>query len=194
MPMRRCSGGTTACGEESWRPPTWMVPASGVRKPASERSMVVLPQPEGPRKVMNSRSAMARSMPLSALNAPKFLSMPAMSMKAMASALHRRRLAGRPARAGEPGDEPGQRQHHGDGDDGQRGNDLELAQVVQAIDGDGDGLGAAGVEQDGGAKLAEGRDEHQQEGDQQPRPRHRQQDTADGVPPGGPGDARRLLQ
>ena len=56
MPMRRCSGGTTPCGEDSRRPATWMVPLSGVRKPASVRSIVVLPQPEGPRKVMNSRS------------------------------------------------------------------------------------------------------------------------------------------
>ena len=66
MPMRRCSGGTTPCGEDSRRPPTWMVPLSGVRKPASVRSIVVLPQPEGPSKVMNSRSAIARSTPLSA--------------------------------------------------------------------------------------------------------------------------------
>ena len=67
-----------------------MVPLSGVRKPASVRSIVVLPQPEGPRKVMNSCSAMARSTPLSARKPPKRLSMPAMSMNAIALSPHRR--------------------------------------------------------------------------------------------------------
>ena len=50
MPIRRRSGGTMDRGEESSSPPTRIAPSSGARKPASRRSVVVLPQPDGPRK------------------------------------------------------------------------------------------------------------------------------------------------
>ena len=79
-------------------------------------------------------------------------------------------------------------------EDRQRRHHFQLAQIVQPVDGDGDGLGAAGVEEDGGAELAEGRDEHQEERDQQPGARQRKQDASDRVPPGCAGDAPGLLQ
>src|SRR4029450_1755812 len=50
MLMFRRSGGTTELGEETVLPPTRIAPASGSRNPAIIRKVVVLPQPEGPRR------------------------------------------------------------------------------------------------------------------------------------------------
>ena len=52
--MPRCSGGSTPCGEEIVRPLSAMVPRVGAMKPAIMRSMVVLPQPDGPSSDTNS--------------------------------------------------------------------------------------------------------------------------------------------
>ena len=46
--MRRRSGGTTTAGEDSTRSPTRISPPPAARKPATSRSVVVLPQPDGP--------------------------------------------------------------------------------------------------------------------------------------------------
>src|SRR6478736_2890098 len=46
--MLRPSGGTVRRGEDSTLPPTTISPADGSRKPAISRSVVVLPQPDGP--------------------------------------------------------------------------------------------------------------------------------------------------
>ena len=56
MPTLRCSIGTpvTSASLNSTRPP-----ASGVSSPAMIRSMVVLPQPDGPRKTSVSPRAMS---------------------------------------------------------------------------------------------------------------------------------------
>src|SRR5215475_5194894 len=145
MPIRRRSGGSTAVGDENSWPATWMVPASGVRKPASVRNIVVLPQPDGPSKVMNSRSSTLRSTASSAWKVPKVLPMPATSMKSMALASDRR-LARRPARARQPIDQQRQAQDDANGEHSQGRHHLELAQVVEPVDGDCDRLRAAGVE------------------------------------------------
>src|SRR5262249_6777851 len=42
-----------------------------------------------------------------------------------------------------------QGEDHADSEVGERRDDLELAQIVEPINGDGNGLGATGVEQDG---------------------------------------------
>jgi hypothetical protein len=47
-----------------------MEPASGSTKPAIRFSVVVLPDPLGPRKVMNSPGAIVRSMPPRATDDP----------------------------------------------------------------------------------------------------------------------------
>ncbi len=47
MPRLRFHGGTGSIGSSS----TMMRPVSGVMKPASSRSSVVLPQPDGPSSV-----------------------------------------------------------------------------------------------------------------------------------------------
>src|SRR3981189_2699571 len=46
--MLRCSGGSVRAFEETSRSPTLISPSDGSRKPAISRSVVVLPQPEGP--------------------------------------------------------------------------------------------------------------------------------------------------
>ena len=52
--MRRRSGGTTVRADDRHRSPTQISPASGVRKPATSRSVVVLPQPDGPSSATSS--------------------------------------------------------------------------------------------------------------------------------------------
>src|SRR5437868_6133639 len=58
--MPRCSGGTTLPAADRTRSPTMMLPPSGARNPASSRSVVVLPQPEGPSSDRNSPSSIVR--------------------------------------------------------------------------------------------------------------------------------------
>src|SRR6266481_9625857 len=48
--MLRCSGGSVRAFEDTSRSPTWISPSDGSRKPAISRSVVVLPQPEGPNR------------------------------------------------------------------------------------------------------------------------------------------------
>ena len=63
MDMLRFSGGSAAPGRDSTRPPTVMVPSSGTMNPAISRSVVVLPQPDGPSRHTRSSCGMERSMP-----------------------------------------------------------------------------------------------------------------------------------
>ena len=53
------------------RPSMAMLPALMSSSPASMRSSVDLPQPEGPTRTMNSPSAMSREMPCSTFVVPK---------------------------------------------------------------------------------------------------------------------------
>src|SRR5437870_10045305 len=53
--------------------PMRMVPPSGRSRPLMQRSVVVLPQPEGPRKTMNSWSSTRRSRSRTATTSPKRL-------------------------------------------------------------------------------------------------------------------------
>src|SRR3954469_23370896 len=46
--MLRCSGGSVRAFDDTSRSPTRISPPVGSRKPAISRSVVVLPQPEGP--------------------------------------------------------------------------------------------------------------------------------------------------
>src|SRR5690242_6548594 len=46
--MLRCSGGSVPAFDETRRPPTWISPSDGSRKPANSRNVVVFPQPDGP--------------------------------------------------------------------------------------------------------------------------------------------------
>ncbi len=53
-----------------------MAPAVGSSNPAIIRSIVVLPEPEGPRRAKNSPSTMSRSMSSTATTSPKVLVTP----------------------------------------------------------------------------------------------------------------------
>src|SRR5574342_150349 len=78
MAMRRRSGGTTVFLEERQRSPTQISPPSGVRKPATRRSVVVFPHPDGPRSDTSSPGFTSRSSPSSAATSPYFLVRPLM--------------------------------------------------------------------------------------------------------------------
>ena len=69
MPKSRSAGGSA----EMSRPPWRIVPVVWMSSPAMARNSVVLPQPDGPRKQMNSPSSMASDTFLSAWKLPKFL-------------------------------------------------------------------------------------------------------------------------
>src|SRR6185369_15786139 len=65
--MSRSPGGSVVTS----RLAMWMVPAVGVSRPAIVRRVVVLPQPEGPRRTMNSPLATARLRASTAIVSPK---------------------------------------------------------------------------------------------------------------------------
>src|SRR5262245_35221168 len=67
--MRRRPGGSSVTS----RSPMRIRPASIFSSPASPRSSVVLPQPDGPSSTMNSRSATARLTSLVAMTLPNVL-------------------------------------------------------------------------------------------------------------------------
>src|SRR2546425_7643799 len=58
------------------RPPCTIMPSSWVSRPAMMRKSVVLPQPDGPRKIISWLRSTARAMPDSAVNFPKRLVIP----------------------------------------------------------------------------------------------------------------------
>ena len=68
--MRRRSGGTTPEGEEICWPSISMVPVLGGAKPAIMRSVVVLPQPDGPSSETNSPFLSSREKSATAATAP----------------------------------------------------------------------------------------------------------------------------
>src|SRR5438093_10763730 len=58
------------------RPPCTIVPSSCVSRPAMMRKSVVLPQPDGPRKIISLLCSTARATPESAVNFPNRLVIP----------------------------------------------------------------------------------------------------------------------
>ena len=73
MPMSRFSGGMNTLSEETTRSSKSTLPLVGFSNPAMMRSMVVLPQPDGPSRVMNSPSANTASKFSSTVVLPKVL-------------------------------------------------------------------------------------------------------------------------
>src|SRR5437879_1540076 len=85
------------------RPPSRMRPSSGVSKPASIRSSVVLPQPLGPNSAKNSPAPMSSESRSTARKVPKFLETPSIRSDCMLSAWHRAEDAFDKAIAEDPG-------------------------------------------------------------------------------------------
>src|SRR5581483_6581107 len=69
--MLRASGGKVRRGEETMRSPTTISPEVGSRKPAIRRSVVVLPQPEGPSRQSSLPCSIFRETSSTAVVAPK---------------------------------------------------------------------------------------------------------------------------
>ena len=74
--MPRFSGGTTWLGDDSSAPFISMRPAVGLMKPAIMRSVVVLPQPDGPSSDTNSPGCNDSETSCTATALPKFLPRP----------------------------------------------------------------------------------------------------------------------
>src|SRR5688572_3712134 len=104
-----------------------MLPAVGSSKPATMRSVVVLPQPLGPRKETNSPRWIARSTFCTTCSPPKLFFRFCSSRNAMCSCLG---AAGRGRCAPHDVDQP----HAGPGDD--EGDDGERRRLVGAVGAD----------------------------------------------------------
>src|SRR5471032_895101 len=65
MPMSRRRGGTMmpSAGDDTTRPAMWIEPPVGCSRPATQRSVVVLPQPEGPSNTTISPAGTAKLTP-----------------------------------------------------------------------------------------------------------------------------------
>src|SRR6266852_2239360 len=172
--------------------------------PATIRSVVDLPQPDGPTSTTNSLSRMWRFTSLTACTSSYFLFRSFNSTCAMTpssgvitvsgSALHG---------AGEAGDvvfdEEGIYQGHGDG--AQQGSGHELAPEVDVAadqlrhDAHGDGLALRRGEEDQGVdELVPGQREREDPGREDARHRDRKDDADHGPEARGPVDAGALLQ
>ena len=74
--MPRFSGATTRLGADNGAPFISIVPAVGLMKPAIIRSVVVLPQPDGPSSETNSPSCNVRLTSCTAGTVPNVLPSP----------------------------------------------------------------------------------------------------------------------
>src|ERR1700709_269164 len=93
--MLRRSGGTVAAGEEISLPPTRISPPVGSTKPAIRRSVVVLPQPEGPSRQTRWPCSMCSDTSSTTASGPYVLVRPFNSTDAtrILPLFHRRLLA-----------------------------------------------------------------------------------------------------
>src|ERR1700746_2495195 len=67
MPRLSIGTNTPRLGAARQRPASMISPASGVSSPAKSRSVVVLPQPEGPSRVKNSPGATVKLISFTAV-------------------------------------------------------------------------------------------------------------------------------
>src|ERR1044072_4006853 len=71
--MLRLSGGTECAGEDTSLSPTRISPALGSTKPAMSRSVVVLPQPDGPSRQTRWPCSMVSDMSSTTATSPYLL-------------------------------------------------------------------------------------------------------------------------
>src|ERR1035441_1353278 len=192
--MRRRSGGRWTPGPSATAVPIVTVPASARSKPASTRSSVVLPLPDGPRMAVRDPAGTSRFSPVSTRWVPKALYRPAAASWVMVSSPGPRMVEEPPEHAARHGG-------HGDHHQGER-RCLAVGQVrFVAPELRGEGLNAGWLQDKRGGELRDGREEHQAERCHQARPGEPQRDPAqDGEPAlaKGAGDLveaeRRTLQ
>ena len=68
--MLRCSGGSVRAGDEITLSPTWISPSDGSMNPAISRSVVVLPQPDGPSRQTSLPCSMVSEMSSTTAGSP----------------------------------------------------------------------------------------------------------------------------
>ena len=175
-------------------PPTTILPEVGSSKPATMRSTVVLPQPEGPRNETNSPGSTSRLKSWTTVVVPKDLRTCWMMRKgsAMVSTFSVQfgRFADLRREARQDLDERHAAPGDGEGDDG------ECCRLIGAVGADVLQVGAEGrpVEQARHGELADD-DGEGQERARQHRDQHvRQDDARDDRRPAGAEDLRRLGQ
>src|SRR5579872_6298894 len=142
MPIPRRSGGTTmrSSADERTRPPSTIRPVVGDTKPAIILSVVVLPQPDGPRSVRNSPSRIASERSRTAHTAVASGDRRGGSND-FPTRSNRRSATGRSGRAaqhGPRGEVDGEQQHRHK--ERQRGGERDLPLVVQPEDDNAQGL------------------------------------------------------
>src|SRR3546814_15421773 len=114
--MPRRSGGMTLDGEDRTCPSISIVPSVGGMKPATILSVVVLPQPEGPRRDTNSPSASSRSRRSTAVKAPTVLTICLSTRRGISIPSH---------------NEVAPQQLHADGDEGDGDHQKDAAEPLQ---------------------------------------------------------------
>src|SRR5262249_9397457 len=191
--LRRCGGtNTPPATSTTGRSPIRMRPAFAFSSPATQRSVVVLPQPEGPSSVTISPAATSKSMPataatVSVLPAKVFVSP---STRIIA---HLDLLADAEAAADHPGDrtEHHQQEEH----DHPKGAEKKEGTFLPQIE-DNNGrraiLRAREHQRDG--ELAIGMHHNPEPGGEQPRLKERQHDLDEIARPGDARDLRGLVE
>src|SRR5438309_10381120 len=195
MPKPRRLGATKTLFPEEYttRPPTLISPARGRSRPAIERSVVVLPQPLGPRSVKSfpsgtskltscaARTIWPRSLGYSVNNPSTFSTwFPASFLDA--------EFPAQPL-GDHHQDEEGQDEKHAEG-----GELHVLAVLPQLPDGDRQHFGARAVEQDRAGELADRDDHHVDPARDEPGLQERQDDAAKRRAPGGAAHRRGFLE
>src|SRR5712672_328916 len=188
MPSSRSSGIRLmpAAWSKTGLPAISIAPSSAVSSPARQRRIVVLPQPEGPSKASVWPASTASEAPSTATRLSKRLRRFLIDRKDTArSSAQQRRARRAEQREGE------QQQDELDHRERRDPPDAVLGKNHQR---DADGLGALGIQQKGGAELAdEDHEQHQPAGDDR-RQQQRKQHMAHGLEPGRAARARALLE
>src|SRR5690242_722684 len=172
MAMLRFLGATSVTS----RPSMWMLPEVTLSNPAIMRKAVVLPQPEGPSRTMNSPGSTASDSSCTTVRGPKFFEMRSRSTVTAASSLDR-------AQQQALGDifleRNGEGDHRRDHDDDQHRHvpPLRTAGGVLGRHEQRDGLGTHRGEEQREQVLIPGEDQHQQARGDEPRLRQRQNDA-----------------
>src|SRR5262245_55032527 len=198
MPKLRLLGATKMplSEEETRRPPTSISPAIGFSSPAIERSVVVLPQPDGPSSVNSLPSGTSNETSCAALTAPpRSLAYSVKSDLTLSTFPSRVFLCFRNSEP--PADELCQHDHQEQRDDqhdAERRKLHILPILPQLPYHDRYHFGARGVEQDRARQLPDRDDHHVDPPGQQSRLQQWQNDAAKGHAPGGAAHRRRLLE
>src|SRR3954471_14950279 len=171
-------------------PPTLISPARGFSRPAIERSVVVLPQPEGPSSVKSFPAGTSKVTSWAART-----TLPRSSAYSVHSPLTFSTSGFLDSET--PSDQLGDEHQEEQADDEHYAERRELdvlAVLPQFPDEDRQHLGVGAVEQDRAWKLADRDDDDVDPTGHQPRFEQRQDDAPEGGGPRGAAHRRRLLQ